>query len=102
MSSFQQPGVWKKVEAEKHQGRHYYSNTITNEPQWEPPNGKDFISKTGEFNTARFMKYFIANPTIDILEEGESQYRETGGTNPDFIKVVLENASVVDMNINIC
>jgi hypothetical protein len=101
MSSFQQSGVWKKVESEKHQGRHYYSNTITNESQWEPPNGKDFISKTGEFNVARFMKYFIANPTIDLLEEGESQYRETGGTNPDFIKVVLENASVVDMNINI-
>lgn len=100
MSSFQQPGPWIQVESEKHKGRHYYSNTITNESQWEPPNGKDFINKTGEFIPARFMKYFIANPTIDLLEEGESQYRETGGTNPDFIKVVLENASVVDMNIN--
>jgi hypothetical protein len=98
MSAFQQP--WIQVESEKHKGRHYYSNTITNESQWEPPNGKDFINKTGEFNVARFIKYLIANPTIDLLEEGESQYRETGGTNPDFIKVVLENVSVVDMNIN--
>jgi hypothetical protein len=100
MSAFQQPGPWIEVESKKHTGRHYYSNTITNESQWEPPNGKDFISKSGEFNTSRFMKYLSANPSIDLLEEGESQYRETGGTNPDFIQFVLDNASVVDMDIN--
>jgi hypothetical protein len=100
MSAFQQPGPWIEVESKKHTGRHYYSNTITNESQWEPPNGKDFISKSGEFITSRFMKYLSANPSIDLLEEGESQYRETGGTNPDFIQFVLDNASVVDMDIN--
>jgi hypothetical protein len=100
MSSFHQPGPWIEVESKKHTGRHYYSNTITNESQWEPPNGKDFISKSGEFNTSRFMKYLSANPNIDLLEEGESQYRETGGTSPDFIQFVLDNASVVDMDIN--
>jgi hypothetical protein len=100
MSAFQQPGPWIQVESKKHEGRQYYSNTITNESQWEPPNGKDFISKSGEFITSRFMKYLSANPSIDLLEEGESQYRETGGTSPDFIQFVLDNASVVDMDIN--
>jgi len=100
MSSFQKPGVWKKVESEKHKGRHYYSNTITSESQWEPPSGKDFISKTGDFNVRRFVKYLIANPTIDLLKEGESQYRETGGTNPDFIQFVFDNIELNDETMN--
>jgi hypothetical protein len=98
MSSFHQP--WIQVESEKHKGRHYYSNTITNESQWEPPNGKDFISKTGDFNVARFIKYITANPTIDLLKEGESQYRATGGTNPDFIQFVFDNVELNDKTMN--
>jgi hypothetical protein len=99
MSAFHQREPWIKVESKKHKGRYYYSNTITKESQWEPPTGKDFISKTGEFKPASFMKYISAAPHIDLLEEGESQYREVGGTSPDFIQFVLDNSSVVDMNI---
>lgn len=102
MSSFLESGPWIQVKSEKpkHKGAYYYSNKITNESQWEPPSGKDFISKTGEFKPVSFMKYLSVNPTIDMLEEGESQYRETGGTNPDFIQFVFDNIELNDEIMN--